>query len=116
MEERGAETRSAFPFFTLSTVFYVFSARTYASHENTGVSGINGRSWGTQGLHIGSLRALPLMMEGLVWFLDNRVMRHPVQSFGPLQRSRSTFFSTSPSLGYLPSLWCVAKTAEHKFI
>ena len=26
MEERGAEIRSAFPFSTLSTVFYVFSA------------------------------------------------------------------------------------------
>ena len=30
VEERGAETRSAFVFFTLSTVFYVFSAWTYA--------------------------------------------------------------------------------------
>ena len=30
MEERGAETRSAFLFFTLSTVFYVFSAGAYA--------------------------------------------------------------------------------------
>jgi hypothetical protein len=30
MEERGAETRSAFVFFALSTVFYVFSAGAYA--------------------------------------------------------------------------------------
>ena len=30
MEERGAETRSAFVFFTLSTFFYVFSAGAYA--------------------------------------------------------------------------------------
>lgn len=30
MEERGAETRSAFMFFTLSTVFYIFSAGAYA--------------------------------------------------------------------------------------
>ena len=30
VEERGAETRSAFAFFALSTVFYVFSAGAYA--------------------------------------------------------------------------------------
>jgi equilibrative nucleoside transporter 1/2/3 len=30
MEERAAETRSAFVFFALSTVFYVFSAGAYA--------------------------------------------------------------------------------------
>lgn len=30
VEERGAETRSAFVFFALSTVFYVFSAGAYA--------------------------------------------------------------------------------------
>ena len=30
MEERGAETRSAFMFFTLSTIFYIFSAGAYA--------------------------------------------------------------------------------------
>jgi len=30
IEERGAETRSAFLFFTLSTIFYVFSAGAYA--------------------------------------------------------------------------------------
>jgi len=43
IEERGAETRSAFMFFALSTVFYIFSAGAYAWLTKTpGYQEING--------------------------------------------------------------------------
>ena len=35
VEERGAETRSTFPFFTLSTVFHVFSTGAYSCLTKT---------------------------------------------------------------------------------
>jgi len=53
MEERGAETRSAFLFFTLSTIFYAFSAGAYALLMNTPEYRENkGHSWDTKDLHI----------------------------------------------------------------
>lgn len=101
MKKRGAQTRSAFRFFTLSTC--VPSARAYAAWlmKPPEYQEIMGRTQDAKSRSpYRCLRALPLMIGGLVWFLDNRETRRLAQSLGPLQRSRSPFPSTLSSLGY----------------
>jgi len=108
MEERNTETRSASPIFTLPTVFHVFSVRAYAWLMKTPEYRQIKDDHGTRGdgPPYRCLKVLPLMKE-LVWFVD-------------VQSSRSDHYydqdQPSPSLGYLLSLRCVARTAEPEVV
>ena len=90
VEERGAETRSTFPFFTLSTVFHVLSAGAYSCLTKTPEYREIKGDRGTRRASISMSQSFTAEDEGAGLVSGQSrgatlLMRRPVLSLGPLR-------------------------------